>query len=172
MGSQEHLELLKKGVEGWNQWRESNPDVAIDLSDSDLRGTNLKGANLKEANLEGAKLQFANLSGAHLEQANLARAKLQEVNLQGAQLSGAAVTNCNFMESNVQGANFEGANLSGSQFNEDVFFMKTNLKGTDLTDVSGLHPNNIQGALLSKETKLPDYLQDDLEDEDFLNSFL
>ena len=82
------------------------------------------------------------------------------------------VTQCNFMEANVQGANFEGADLSGSQFNEDVFFMKANLKGANLTDASGLHPNNIQGAMIDKETRFPDYLQDDLEDEDFLNSFL
>ncbi len=172
MPSQEQVDTLKKGVEEWNQWREANPDSEIDLSDGDLRGANLKGANLNGANMAGAKLQFSNLSGAQLEKANLDRAKFQEVNMQNAQFPGAVVTHCNFMEANVQGANFEGADLSGSQFNDDVFFMKTNLKGTNLTDASGLHPNNIQGAILDKETILPEYLKDDLEDEDFLNSFL
>ena len=59
MASQEQLELLKKGVDGWNQWREANPDTPIDLADGDLRGANLKGADLRGANLEGAKLQFS-----------------------------------------------------------------------------------------------------------------
>ncbi len=172
MASQEQVDQLKKGVEGWNQWRTANPDQPIDLSDSDLRGTNLKEANLNGANLAGAKLQFSNLVGAQLGKANLNRAKFQEVNLQNAELPGAVVTHCNFMEANVQGANFEGADLSGSQFNEDVYFNKTNLKGANLTDASGLHFNNIEGAILDKETIFPEYLKDDLEDEDFLNTFL
>lgn len=172
MGNPQHLELIKQGPDTWNRWREEHAEEPVDLSESDLRGTNLKGVNLKGANLKAAKLQFANLAGALLEGADLSRARLQETNLEKAQLPDAVVSHCNLMESNVQGANFERADLSGSQFNEDVLFFKANLKGANLTNASGLHPASIQGAILDKTTKLPDYLTDDLEDEEFLNSFL
>ena len=51
MANQEHLAILKQGVETWNQWREEHPDVILDLSDADLSEANLNGANLIEANL-------------------------------------------------------------------------------------------------------------------------
>lgn len=34
MANQEHLDIVKQGVEVWNQWREENPDVRPDLSDA------------------------------------------------------------------------------------------------------------------------------------------
>ena len=62
MANEQHVELLKKGSEGWNAWRDQNPDEAVDLSGADLRGVKISKANLKGANLAEAKLQFANLS--------------------------------------------------------------------------------------------------------------
>jgi hypothetical protein len=32
MADQTQLDLLKAGVEGWNVWREANPEVGVDLS--------------------------------------------------------------------------------------------------------------------------------------------
>jgi hypothetical protein len=40
----EHLAKLKEGVEAWNQWRNSNPSIKPDLSESDLDGANLSEA--------------------------------------------------------------------------------------------------------------------------------
>ena len=39
-----HLNVLKQGVEAWNQWREDNPDAKPDLSDVNL--TELIGAQV------------------------------------------------------------------------------------------------------------------------------
>lgn len=172
MANEQHLGMINKGVESWNQWREENQDEAIDLSGADLRGTSLAGFNLKNANLMDAKLQFSNLAGALMEGANLERARLQEVNLQGTQLANANVKGCNLMESNLQGANLENCNLQGSQFNEDVLFAQTNLMGANLLEASGLSVMQIKSSVVDKNTQLPDYLNDDMEDEEFLNSMI
>ena len=69
MANQEHLEILKQGVEVWNEWRENNRSVqpllsAANLSGADLSRVNLSGAMLRGANLSGVDLSSANLSGA------------------------------------------------------------------------------------------------------------
>ena len=84
MANEEHLKILKQGVEAWNKWREENPNVQPSLSGVDLRNANLFRANLRNANLSGADLSFAdlldaNLSGANLSFADLSRADLTNV---------------------------------------------------------------------------------------------
>jgi hypothetical protein len=64
-------ELLTKSVDEWNNWREENPDVQIDLAHA-----NLTDANLACANLACAKLNGANLNGANLNNANLTGADI------------------------------------------------------------------------------------------------
>ena len=32
MANQQQLDILKQGVEAWNEWRKKNPDVTIDLN--------------------------------------------------------------------------------------------------------------------------------------------
>ena len=39
MANPEHLQILKQGVEAWNQWREQNKGIR-----PDLRGANLGGS--------------------------------------------------------------------------------------------------------------------------------
>lgn len=99
MPSKEHLEIIKRGVKIWNQWRESNRDtvpylIAADLRETNLSGMNLRGAQLIWADLKGATLKkadlsVANLYGAELKHANLAEANLQMVNLCEAKIEGA-----------------------------------------------------------------------------------
>jgi hypothetical protein len=36
MANPEHLEILKQGVEAWNEWREKNPDIEPDLITSQI----------------------------------------------------------------------------------------------------------------------------------------
>jgi hypothetical protein len=92
MANDEHVALLKQGVEAWNQWREENPDIRCpDLVGADLNGADLTGAVLTQANLSGANLFKANLSGAELHWANLSGANLTQANLSGANLSGAVL---------------------------------------------------------------------------------
>ncbi|MEK7674001.1 MAG: hypothetical protein AAB371_02285 [Patescibacteria group bacterium] len=46
MANQEHLAILRNGVDVWNEWREKNPDVTPDLSGLKLRNVDLRRMNL------------------------------------------------------------------------------------------------------------------------------
>ncbi|MEM8720954.1 MAG: pentapeptide repeat-containing protein [Cyanobacteria bacterium P01_G01_bin.39] len=64
MADENHLEILREGVEVWNQWRKENPDIKPDLYDADFYKANLNGADLNGADLNGADLNGADLNGA------------------------------------------------------------------------------------------------------------
>jgi hypothetical protein len=40
MANDEHVAILKKGVEAWNVWRRGKPDICPDLSGANLHGWN------------------------------------------------------------------------------------------------------------------------------------
>jgi len=126
MANDEHVAMLKKGVDAWNEWRRKNQTLNPDLSNADLGGAQLGraylvGANLSEANLHGARLNRANLHGAHLHGAYLVGANLSGANLDGADLSGAYLVGANLSRANLSGANLAIATL-----------VDTNLTGADL----------------------------------------
>ena len=121
MANEEHLEILKQGVEKWNEWREANPDVQPDLIEADLIGANLSGAILIEANLIGADLRQADLIGA---------------NLSGAELSGANLRQADLRQAILIGANLIEADLSGAIAGLTTF------GNVDLSQVKGLETVN------------------------------
>jgi len=43
MAHDEHVALLKKGVAGWNAWRDEDPDIRPDLNRKDLTGRTSTG---------------------------------------------------------------------------------------------------------------------------------
>jgi uncharacterized protein YjbI with pentapeptide repeats len=61
MANDEHVALLKQGVDAWNAWREENSNLRPDLATANLITANLSGANLS-----GASLSEGSLSGANL----------------------------------------------------------------------------------------------------------
>jgi hypothetical protein len=46
MADEEHLAILKQGVEAWNKWRIEHPTTRPDLFEADLSRANLSGAGL------------------------------------------------------------------------------------------------------------------------------
>ena len=70
-------------------------------------------------------------------------------------------------EVNLQYADLENANLEGVQFSEDVLFNQTNLKGANLSGTTGLSSSQLDLAITDKHTSLPDYLEEEVDD-DFL----
>lgn len=46
MVNRRHLKILKQGVKAWNEWREENPGVRVDLGEADLAGANLSRATM------------------------------------------------------------------------------------------------------------------------------
>ena len=133
MAKQQHLDILKQGVEVWNRWRKENPETPPDLSHAILFGENLSKADFRMAKLGGAKLRGANLSGANLRGADLIEADLIGVDLTGAKLR----------EANLHGA----------------FLVAVKLDGADLSTAKGLTQPQINEARGDKETKLPEEFQ-------------
>jgi uncharacterized protein YjbI with pentapeptide repeats len=142
MANDDHIALLKKGVDAWNTWREENLDIRPELNGAHLSGANLSGADLGEAklngvhlngaNLSGTDLRFAQLNGADFREANLNGASLWGADLAGADLSGANLSGAYLFRANLQDAKLSGANLSGT----DLRFAQlpdADLTGADLT---------------------------------------
>jgi uncharacterized protein YjbI with pentapeptide repeats len=109
MSNPQHLAVLAKGVQAFNQWRQGNPGLIPDLAGggleellaqggplwdpkgrrADLSGIDLRGAVLNQVRLPGVLLSGADLDGAHLLGADLSQATLVGANLRGALLGGA-----------------------------------------------------------------------------------
>lgn len=160
MANDEHVALLKQGVDAWNAWRKENPDIRPDLSGVDLREANLAGANLIEADLSQTDLTGANLTVAYLNQARLSNAQLRGANLTHAHLADATLFHANLedavlreaivIEANLNGANLRhadigravlpGAKLIGADL-RDAILVKAQLRGARLlgTNLSGAH---------------------------------
>jgi uncharacterized protein YjbI with pentapeptide repeats len=142
MADDEHVAMLRKGMDAWNEWRDENLYIHPDLSSADL-----SGANLSEANLSGAELYGVNLSGADLSGANLSGADLSGANLSGVQ------TYLNREDLAEEDQRWPGGALDApSTFTSFVFPMNdltANLSGADLSgaDLSGA---DLRGADLSR----------------------
>jgi hypothetical protein len=153
MANREHLEILKKGVKAWNQWRKQNPKVRPDLSEVHLglgEGTvffgnldvslvgsppvgyaDLRGLNLAETDLLKTNLYRADLSDGRLSGANLFRANLTEANLRQAELSMADLTAARIFEANLREAYLPDAKLNRADLRR-VDFLEANLSGVEL----------------------------------------
>lgn len=134
------LKRLKRGVEGWNAWRNMNGGMHVDLSGADLHGINLDNAYLGGFNPFDAHIFDASnvhlwcdtdLSGANLSKALLREADLSNANLCDALLRGANLSNAHLPGTLLRGADLSNVNLSGAYL--------------DSTDLSGA---NLRGALL------------------------
>jgi Pentapeptide repeats (8 copies) len=65
MANEDHLELIKQGVDAWNRWRREHYTLP-DLSDANLNGAKLRGADFSRADLSGADLSAADMTGVRL----------------------------------------------------------------------------------------------------------
>jgi uncharacterized protein YjbI with pentapeptide repeats len=163
MAVQQHLDILKRGVSAWNQWRIDNPGISPDLSKVSLQGIQLEGvhlegahlteARLEKADLRGAYLQRANLYGAHLERADLYEAHLEEATLYLAHLERAVLKGAFLTEADLNGANMEEADLNGAHL-EKAKLKWAHLKGVNLYEAhieeADLHEARLERADLRK----------------------
>ena len=165
MANQEHLDILKQGVNRWNQWRKENKEVpgfhladrkvyfievdlrGADLSDAYLVGVNLScadlsGVNFCRANLGGADLGLSNLFGAEFSDAHLVYVNLESTHLRFAHFKGARLDNADLRGTDLPNVNFHGASLSRASLNY------ANLSNTDLRDAD-LNEADLSRANLS-----------------------
>src|SRR5260370_37560157 len=109
MANQEHLDILKQGVEVWNKWREDNPGIEPDLGCAKLQQAKLSGVNLKDTMLMCVNFTAANLQGADLCGSCLRGAVFLATNLRGANLS-----RTSFLDVSLGGYYIGYADLSGA----------------------------------------------------------
>jgi len=172
MANQQHVDILRDGVQEWNLWRREEPAIRPDLSraglsgailagaylyDADLGGADLRQAYLRSANLMGAYLDGASLRRADLGGADLSRADLSGADLREAHLLGAHLSRADLSGADLRGAHLSGTDLSGADLNA-AHLMRAdlnaaNLSGTDLTGAN-LTGANLTGANLSAATCL------------------
>ncbi|MDT5272845.1 MAG: hypothetical protein QOH49_5031 [Acidobacteriota bacterium] len=122
MANPEHLEILKRGVKAWNEWRLEHLGVIPDFDRANLSGAHLSGARLRGADLKGADLRGADLSYTMLFSGNLSYA-----NLDGANLSYSYLNNASLSYAYISGADFTSARLGHTTFADN-----------DLSEVKGL----------------------------------
>lgn len=176
MANEEHVEILKQGVEVWNEWRQDNPEIIPDLNFANLSDSNLTGIDLRFTKLKGADLSFANLADADLTKAhlvstsliraNLVGTNLTEVNLSKVDLEGSNLRKSNLTRANLNGADLNNkdlseANLSGLKLTKKNFFRtnlsKANLSFTDLRFASLIGANLIEANLMGADCRGADF---------------
>jgi uncharacterized protein YjbI with pentapeptide repeats len=96
MANDEHVAMLARGAEVWNEWR-AERDESADLSRAGLRGLDLSGFDLSEADLRGADLRGTNLGGANLSSAHLDGVNFFKAVLDGADLDEAFLNRAQFL---------------------------------------------------------------------------
>jgi hypothetical protein len=162
VADEEHVKILKQGVEVWNAWRPANglgvhnADLTFaNLRDADLSNFNLWAANLSGANLSNADLKSADLGGTDLILANLTGAYLNGADLTRANLSEAKLVDAQLLDANLSHATLHGANLTRAHLYD------TNFANVDLASVIGLDtclhygPSPIDYRTLQKSGPLP-----------------
>ncbi|HEU4837338.1 MAG TPA: pentapeptide repeat-containing protein [Pyrinomonadaceae bacterium] len=187
MANPHHLDILKQGVNAWNQWRMENiftePDLTdavlmqADLFQAYLAGVNFHGANLNQARLIKAHLMGADLSNTDLCDARLNAANLEQANLTEAQAIGADLSGANLTKSDLSKANFSNAYFT------EANLRRAKLRGTNLTnailrsanlDTAILFEADVNGADFYMARLLKAYLNSaiNLAKADFAQSFL
>lgn len=114
MANEEHLAILKQGVEAWNRWRYEHTEIRPDLIGANLIGADLIGADLRNAYLSSADLIDADLRDADLSSVYLSSADLSSTNLIGANLGNAYLSSAKLIGTYLIGADLTAANLSSA----------------------------------------------------------
>lgn len=163
MANPEHLNLLKKGVEEWNDWiakerlrarggiRHEGARIGTASFWPDLRGADLSGLDLYQgkagagwtgidligADLRGALLRNTLIAWANLVGASLYQADLEGATLNSSRLDGSNLSEANLTNANIAGCNFLMANLKNARL-AGVHIASTVFSDADLTGATGL----------------------------------
>ncbi len=142
MANTEHVDILRQGVEVWNQWRKEHAECTPDLKGAYLGGAHLVGvclssarltqANFNAAHLSGADLCSGDLGGASLRSTDLNSADLRSACLIGADLQGAYLRTADLSEARLDYANLSGADLRGAKFSGTTL-RSAKFSGNDLS---------------------------------------
>lgn len=194
MAEQEQIDLLKQGVDVWNAWRENNPAVVIDLSDTDLGGFDLSGvifryadlsaaylcntiliesdlsnATLVGATLRSAKLSYANLSDADLSDADIIGSHLAESKLIKANLTGSKIIGADLTSADLTNAELNSADLSYSDLTKANLF-KANLSNASCVESKLINTDLCSSSLRGANLRAADLYEANLCGADLIQS--
>jgi hypothetical protein len=136
MANPEHLKILERGREAWNEWRRKSPKIRPDLSGvkcgptpslirinlsyADLTDAVFIGSNLLDATLKGANLHDAYLDRVYCAGTDFSDAKLTHTALYGPTLHQAILNNTDFMKATLSFTSFADVDLSSARGLETV----------------------------------------------------
>jgi hypothetical protein len=109
MANPEHVNVVMKGAEAVEEWRQKHRNDVLDLSDADLSKVDLSMADLSDA-----LLSRVDLSIARLFQVNLSRTLLSETNFLLANLAESNMTEARLYFTNLNAADLTKGNLSNT----------------------------------------------------------
>jgi len=121
MSNAKHFEIVKQGVQAWNDWREDNPEIEPDLSESDLGNMKLNNANLNDTDLRRSDLR-----NTDFRDASLVRADLRAANIYQASFNLAILREANFSEAYLRECDLSEADL------KRAYFIRADLVRVDL----------------------------------------
>lgn len=131
MADPTHLEILLKGPECWNKWREENPATHPDLSNIDfnatpdfqhaLRRVNLSFTNFSNSQCTGLILHKSKLENAIFRESILHGCCFYESELINIDFYGASLNKCLINNSSISKSNFEMSDMRNSKLYKSSF---------------------------------------------------
>lgn len=158
MASKKHLEILKEGVQVWNEWRRRNPRshpdftriTSFELRASALRNTKTRRAKgqipkdvtelreeMLEIDLSGADFSRAAFDGADLSHVKLIGVSFRESTLTDARLEHSVLSGADLFDAHLRGAHLSGADFTDANLTEaslvEADLRNSNLSGANLS---------------------------------------
>ena len=131
MFNKDHLRILEKGPQVWNERRRQHPRIKPKLRRALLVGANLIQANLSDVDLERTSVVQCDLRGVDLQGSKLNRAQFWMCNLDEANLTGAAMMHTKVLQSTLENTGLRCAILRYAEL-EFVSLQSADLSETDL----------------------------------------
>lgn len=140
MADQKQVALLLEGVERWNEWRKTEPQVIPDLSGIELEGLHLNKANFQHVNFRGAifrgvRLDFADFRGSDLRDCTWEKVRAIGADFSEADFSGSTLSFCDLSMARLEGIRFSGTTLVSCDLTDarplEIDFYGATLKGMD-----------------------------------------
>lgn len=113
----EHLQLVSRGKDVWNKWREENPHIKPDLSRVEFgKRLDLKGWKLSDTNFSGSSLIEADFRPDNEQLKTIRRICFSSADLAGADFSSLGIADVEFKGATLNGAKFAGSLLNNTNF--------------------------------------------------------
>ncbi|WP_421794661.1 pentapeptide repeat-containing protein [Haliscomenobacter sp.] len=135
MANQNQIEILKKGVDYWNNWRKHNPLEKINLNGFDFTTIekifsydsdgNKYESQFWRFNFKNANLSNSIFSHIYFLQTEFLHSNLEGVYFNDCTLKACNLSNSNLRNSNLKGCKFVGSDLSYSDLSESYVFGST-----------------------------------------------